>query len=72
MMYLGYFDDTKRKPVEDKLQEASARYFERYARRPTIALLSERDATELKDRVEGLTLRVVEYVRPNNYLLGEE
>jgi hypothetical protein len=65
-MFLGWFDDTPKKSVEKKLEEAIERYLEKFGTEPDICLVSSKDATEFP----GLEVRVTEYVRPNHFWVG--
>ncbi len=66
-MFLGWFDDTRGKPVGDKLQEAVERYQQKFGELPDLCLVNARDAVGYP----GVEVRVVEYVRPNHFWVGK-
>lgn len=65
-MFLLWYDDTKRKPVEEKIVEGIQRYVERFGETPNVCLVNPSEAVD--SRV--LTIRPTSYVRPNNYWIG--
>jgi hypothetical protein len=65
-MFLGWFDDTPKKSVDKKLEEAVERYIAKYGETPDVCLVSATDATHYP----GLDIRVTEYVRPNHFWVG--
>ncbi len=67
-MFLGWFDDTPKKSVAQKLEEAVERYKAKFSETPNVCLVNAVDATHYK----GLDVRVVEYVRPNHFWLGRD
>lgn len=66
-MFLGWFDDTPKKSVADKLEEAVERYVSRFGESPDLCLINEKDITTRED----IEVRVVEYVRPNHFWIGK-
>ncbi len=66
-MFLGWFDDTPKKSVETKLEEAVERYLAKFGEKPDLCLVSQKDAVSLSD----LEVRVVDYVRPNHFWVGK-
>ncbi len=67
-MFLLWFDDTKKKPVEEKILEGVQRYVERFGQTPNVCLVNPGEAVQ----ANGITVRPTAYVRPNNYWLGVE
>lgn len=67
MLYLGWFDDSK-KTTHDKIAEAIAAYVERFKTRPNIVLVNEAERVE----VAGVTVRTEGYIRRNNFWIGWE
>ena len=65
-MFLGWFDDTPKKSVQAKLEEAVERYVAKFGEAPDICLVSAADATQYP----GLDVRVADYVRPNHFWVG--
>jgi hypothetical protein len=66
--YLGWFDDTKGKPMSEKIADAAERYRQKIGQEPTVALVNTGSVIEY----EGLEVRGVDYVRPNNVWVGGE
>lgn len=67
-MYLLWFDDTKKKPTEEKILEGVQRYRERFGRAPNVCLVHPSQAVSAK----GLAIRPTSHVRPNYYWIGRE
>lgn len=67
-MFLGWFDDTPKKSVSDKIEEAVERYAAKFGEAPNICLVNASNVTAFKD----LKVRAVEYVRPNHFWVGKE
>ncbi len=67
-MFLLWFDDTKKKPVEEKISEGISRYVERFGEAPNICLVNPSELVSAK----GLLIRPAAYVRPNYYWIGVE
>lgn len=67
-MYLGWFDDTPKKPAQAKIAEACAAYLARFGVRPNVVLVNAADLVA----VEGVTVRAVGYIRVNNFWIGWE
>jgi hypothetical protein len=65
-MFLGWYDDTRKKDVREKIEEAVERYIIKYGDNPDLCLVNEADATSF----EGLEVRVVSFVRPNHFWIG--
>lgn len=74
-MFLGWFDDDRKKPVVQKIQEGIERYVAKWEKAPLLVLLNQKDADKLATQptpMISLDLRVVSTVAPNNFLIGEE
>ncbi len=69
IIYLGIFDDTAHKPLEDKLRDAARLYSERFGTQATLCLISDHE-DGVPVSIEGLRVQVASYVRPNVYLVG--
>lgn len=67
-MYLGWFDDTKSKPVREKIADAVQHYRDKLGQEPRLVLVNEADAVEY----EGVEVRVSQYIRPNVFFVGVE
>ena len=65
-MFLGWFDDTPKKSVSEKIAEAVERYKDKFGEAPNVCLVNASDAATYK----GLEVRPVEYVRPNHFWVG--
>ena len=67
-MYLLWYDDTKKKPTEEKILEGVQRYVERFAQTPNVCLVNPSEVVH----AQGLMIRPTAYVRPNYYWIGVE
>lgn len=67
-MFLGWFDDTPKKSVESKIEEAIERYITKFGEDPNICLVNSADNAAYKN----LEVRAVEYVRPNHFWVGRD
>lgn len=67
-MYLLWYDDTKKKPTEDKILEGVQRYVERFGQTPNVCLVNPSEVI----LSNGITVRPASYVRPNHYWIGVE
>jgi hypothetical protein len=65
-MFLGWFDDTRKKDPREKIEEAVERYVAKFGTQPELCLLNAADATKF----DGLEIKVVDYVRPNHFWVG--
>jgi hypothetical protein len=65
-MFLGWFDDTPKKSVAEKIQEAVERYVSKFDETPNVCLVNAGDLITY----EGLEVKAVEYVRPNHFWVG--
>jgi hypothetical protein len=65
-MFLGWFDDTPKKSISQKLAEAVERYEEKFGETPSLCLVNANNATTY----DGLEVRVADYVRPNHFWVG--
>ncbi|HKP52176.1 MAG TPA: hypothetical protein VJ183_05945 [Chloroflexia bacterium] len=65
-MFLGWFDDTPKKSVSQKLAEAIERYEEKFGVSPSLCLVNANNVTTY----DGLEVRVADYVRPNHFWVG--
>jgi hypothetical protein len=68
MLYFVWYDDSPKKPVAEKIQEAVAAYVTRFAVRPSLLLVNAVDHMELTD----VLVRSERTVQPNTFWLGYE
>ena len=67
-MYLGWYDDTPKKPATLKIEEAVAAYINRFRARPNVVIVNEADRAE----VDGVRVRSESYMVRNNFWVGWE
>ena len=67
-MFVGWFDDDKKKPVEQKIAEGKARFIEKYGYEPKVVLVG----LGVEAKVEGLEVLQRPYIRPGHFWLGME
>ncbi|MEJ7652430.1 MAG: hypothetical protein WKH64_03275 [Chloroflexia bacterium] len=67
-MFLMWFDDTKKKPVEEKILEGIERYVQRFGAAPDVCLVNPSEVVQ----AQGIAVRATHYVRPNHYWFGVE
>src|SRR4051812_17422894 len=67
-MYLGWFDDTSKKPILTKIDEAVERFTFRFGVAPAVCLVSAAELVQ-HPRVE---VRAAGHVRPNYYFVGRD
>jgi hypothetical protein len=65
-MFLGWFDDTRKKDPKEKIEEAAERYAAKFGEAANLCLLNAADATTM----DGFEIKVVDYVRPNHFWVG--
>lgn len=65
-MFVGWFDDDPKKPAKVKLLKGLERYREKFGESASLVLVNAKDACTVQD----VEVRVVEYVRPNNFWVG--
>ena len=63
MLFFVWYDDSPKKPVVDKIQEAIAAYVERFKTRPSLVLVNTVDHMEMTD----VTVRSERTVQPNTF-----
>ena len=68
MLYFVWYDDSPKKPVAEKIQEAIAAYVTRFAIQPSLLLVNAVDHMELTD----MLVRSERTVQPNTFWLGYE
>jgi hypothetical protein len=68
MLYFVWYDDSPKKPVAEKIQEAIAAYVTRFAIQPSLLLVNVADHMEWGN----LLVRVERTVQPNSFWLGYE
>jgi hypothetical protein len=68
MQFLVWYDESPKKPVVDKIQEAIAAYAERFKMRPSLVLVNAVDHLEMTE----VTVRAQRTVQPNTFWVGRE
>jgi len=68
MLYFVWYDDSSKKPVAEKIQEAIAAYVTRFAAQPSLLLVNVADYMEHA----GLLVRSERTVQPNTFWLAYE
>lgn len=68
MLYFVWYDDTPKKLVVDKLQEAIAAYVARFQMRPSLVLVNAVDHLEMAD----VLVRAERTVQPNTFWVAHE
>lgn len=67
-MFMMWFDDSKKTPTAQKIEEAVAAYVRHFnGVRPNVVLVNEEDAAAV---VVGVEVRASPTVRPCNYWVG--
>jgi hypothetical protein len=66
-MFLGWFDDTRKKDPGEKIAEAIERYVSKYGEQPTLCLVNEADMTTF----DGVEVKATSYIRPNHFWVGK-
>src|SRR3954464_3834331 len=66
MLFFVWYDDTPKKLVVDKIQEAIAAYMTRFTTQPSLVLVNVVDYTEMTDVV----VRAERTVQPNTFWVG--
>lgn len=66
-MFLGWFDDTRKKDPGEKIAEAVERYESKYGEKPTLCLVNEADMTTF----DGIEIKATSYIRPNHFWVGK-
>lgn len=67
-MFLGWYDDTAKKSIAEKIEEAVERFVVKFGEQPTVCLVNADNVVE----VEGLEIKPMPYVRPNHFWIGRE
>jgi hypothetical protein len=68
MLFFVWYDDSPKKLVADKIEEAITAYVARFARRPSLVLVNVADHMELPH----VLVRSERTVQPNSFWLGHE
>jgi hypothetical protein len=68
MVFLVWYDDTPKKPVVDKIQEAITAYMQRFRTGPDLVLVNAIDHMEMTD----VLVRSERTVQPNSFWVGRE
>jgi hypothetical protein len=67
-MYMMWYDDSAKKAVGAKIEEAVEAYMRHFKTRPNVVLVNEADL----EKVSGVLVRSAAYVRRNNFWVGWE
>jgi hypothetical protein len=67
-MFLGWYDDTPKKSVTDKIEEAVERFVAKFGETPNVCLVNSESVVEFA----GLEVKPTTYVRPNHFWVGRE
>ena len=68
MLYFVWYDDSPKKPIVEKIQEAIAAYVTRFAIQPTLLLVNVADHMEFTN----LLVRTERTIQPNTFWLAYE
>ncbi|MEO7910265.1 MAG: hypothetical protein ABIV47_11510 [Roseiflexaceae bacterium] len=68
MLYFVWYDDTAKKPLVEKIQEAIAAYVTRFAIQPSLMLVNVADVMEFAN----VLVRAERTVQPNTFWLAYE
>ena len=68
MLYFVWFDDSPKKPLVEKIQEAIAAYVTRFAIQPSLMLVNAVDLMEFAN----MLVRAERTVQPNTFWLAYE
>ena len=68
-MFLGWFDDDRKKRPEQKIAEGVERFKEKFGYMPSICLVNEADAGCV---VDGIEVVVKPFIRKSHYWIGDE
>jgi hypothetical protein len=68
-MFLVWYDNDRKRKLEEKVAQAAERYTERFGAAPEIVLLNPTQAGEL-EVVAGLPVRTTPLVLPNHVYIG--
>ena len=67
-MFLGWFDDTAKKPIQTKIAEAVERFTYKFGFAPDVCLVHEGDEVEMP----GVTIRPARHIRHRYFWVGRE
>jgi len=68
MLYFVWYDDSPKKPVAEKIQEAITAFVTRFAMQPSLLLVNAVDHMEFSN----VLMRAERTVQPNTFWLGYE
>jgi hypothetical protein len=66
-MFLGWYDDTRKKDPREKIEEAVERYIAKFGSHPDLCLVNAADLTQY----DGVEVKAVDYIRPNHFWVGQ-
>jgi len=67
-MFLGWYDDTPKKSVAEKIEEAVERFVAKFGEKPDVCLVNADNIVS----IEGIEVKAAPYVRPNHFWIGRE
>ena len=67
-MFLGWFDDTPKKSISEKIEEAVERYTAKFGETPNVCLVNTTNMVTY----DGLEVKAADYVRPNHFWVGKD
>jgi hypothetical protein len=68
-MFLVWYDNDRKRKLEEKVAQAAERYTERFGAAPQIVLLNPAQAGEI-ETVAGIPVRTTSLVLPNHVYIG--
>lgn len=71
-MYLAWYDNSKKLTVQEKIENAYARYVEKFDSRPAEVLLNPADLQRTTQEGNDLSipLHPLDYISPNTFWIG--
>ena len=70
-MFLVWYDNDRKRKLEEKVAQAAERYTERFGAAPEIVLLNPAQAGEI-ETVAGIPVRTTSLVLPNHVYIGAD
>lgn len=67
-MFLGWYDDTPKKSVAEKIEEAVERFVAKFGEKPNVCLVNADNVVT----IDGIEVRSAPYIRPNHFWVGHE
>lgn len=70
-MFLGWYCDDKKKSITQKIEDARARYLEKFGVAANYAMINGKDVEGYTTAIEGVTVVAPSYIRPNHIWVGQ-